>query len=408
MQVRRDVIKARKSCRIESEVENEISKFLEERINAGDFPSAVYLIAEKGEIVMQDALGLAVVEPERIEAWLDAVYDMASLTKVLVTGLLMAKLVEGGELYANDLVSKYLPEFGSEEKRGITVSEMLTHTSHLPAWKPLYLCVSDPEMVLAEIAKTVLGRVQNPVTYSDLNFITLGKIIERITGKDLDAAFTEIALGPLGLDDTGFRPLSKISILRIAASEKGNEFEKQTCIEKGYLDHGGENPVTASDASTGSDFRTPHSALRDYQIWGEVHDGNANFMGGVAGHAGLFSTAEETFKIAQQFLPRFSSILKPETCKLFRTNFTPEMNEHRSFAFQLASTPESAAGKLMSPQSFGHLGFTGTSLWINPVKERVFILLTNRTHNHALPFVNLNAVRRRFHDLAIGQLDANS
>ena len=131
-------------------------------------------------------------------------------------------------------------------------------------------------------------------------------------------------------------------------------------------------------------------------------------MGGVAGHAGLFSTAEEVFKIAQQFLPRFTALLKPETCELFCTNFTPGMNEHRSFAFQLASTPDSTAGTLMSPQSFGHLGFTGTSLWIDPVAERVFILLTNRTHNHALPFVNINSVRRRFHDLAIGQLDGNS
>jgi CubicO group peptidase (beta-lactamase class C family) len=130
-------------------------------------------------------------------------------------------------------------------------------------------------------------------------------------------------------------------------------------------------------------------------------------MGGVAGHAGLFGTAEDVFKIALQFLPGYTSLLKPETCELFTTNFTPGMNEHRSFAFQLASTPDSTAGRLMSPQSFGHLGFTGTSLWIDPIKERVFILLTNRTHDHRLPFTNINSVRRRFHDLAVAALDAN-
>ena len=128
-------------------------------------------------------------------------------------------------------------------------------------------------------------------------------------------------------------------------------------------------------------------------------------MGGVAGHAGLFSTARETFKIAQQFLPNYSTLLKPGTCELFTTNFTEGMNEDRSLAFQLASTPDSTAGTKMSPESFGHLGFTGTSLWIDPVKDRVFILLTNRTHNRALPFENINSVRRKFHDLSIDHLN---
>jgi CubicO group peptidase (beta-lactamase class C family) len=145
--------------------------------------------------------------------------------------------------------------------------------------------------------------------------------------------------------------------------------------------------------------------IRDDVIWGEVHDGNAYFMNGVAGHAGIFSTAEESLKIAQQFLPASTAILKPETCHLFTTNLTEGKNEARSLAFQLASTPESTAGKRLSPGSFGHLGFTGTSLWIDPVKERVFILLTNRTHGHQIPFVNINSVRRQFHSLAADLLD---
>jgi CubicO group peptidase (beta-lactamase class C family) len=139
---------------------------------------------------------------------------------------------------------------------------------------------------------------------------------------------------------------------------------------------------------------------RDYQIWGEVHDGNCWFMKGVSGHAGLFSTAEETFRIARQFLAAETILLKPETCRLFRTNFTPTLNEARSVAFQLAATPESTASEALSKDSFGHLGFTGTSLWIEPERERVFILLANRTHAHALPFLNINSVRRRFHELA--------
>ena len=131
-------------------------------------------------------------------------------------------------------------------------------------------------------------------------------------------------------------------------------------------------------------------------------------MGGAAGHAGLFSTAEEVFNLALQFLPDHTTILSPETTELFLTNFTEGMNEDRSLAFQLASTEGSTAGTAMSPQTFGHNGFTGTSLWIDPINDRIFILLTNRTHAHRLPFVNINSVRRRFHDLAIQELNKNS
>jgi CubicO group peptidase (beta-lactamase class C family) len=130
-------------------------------------------------------------------------------------------------------------------------------------------------------------------------------------------------------------------------------------------------------------------------------------MGGVAGHAGLFSTAEDVMKIALQFLPKHTKLLKPETCELFSTNFTRGMNENRSFGFQLASTKDSTAGTSLPPQSFGHNGFTGTSLWIDPENDRVFVLLTNRTHARQLPFENINSVRRKFHDIACEELHKN-
>ena len=132
---------------------NQISKFFQERIDAGDFPSAVYLVAEKGEIVLQGCLGFAVVGPERIEARIDTIYDLASLTKPLVTGLLTAKLIESEEFQLDGRVSIYLKEFDTEGKRMITVSDLLTHTSHLPAWKPLYLFVSDRSDVITRSGK---------------------------------------------------------------------------------------------------------------------------------------------------------------------------------------------------------------------------------------------------------------
>ncbi|MEJ7578343.1 MAG: serine hydrolase, partial [Pyrinomonadaceae bacterium] len=140
-------------------------------------------------------------------------------------------------------------------------------------------------------------------------------------------------------------------------------------------------------------------------IWGEVHDGNAHFLGGAAGHAGLFSTAGETLKVAKQFISAQTSLLLPATCVLFRQNLTPDLNEARSLAWQLAATEGSTAGDDLPPDAFGHTGFAGTSCWIDPERERIFILLTNRTHNRALPFANINAVRRRFHSLAARALN---
>ena len=368
---------------------DQISTFLRERIDAGDFPSAVYLVADKGKIVLQDALGYAVVEPERIEAKVDTIYDLASLTKVLVTGFLIAKLIEKGEIHLDVRVSIYLKEFDTEGKRMLTVSDLLTHTSHLPAWKPFYLLDSTSSEVINEIGKTPLNYGPDAVTYGDLNFIALGTLIEQFTGTSLENAASDSLFARLSLRNTCFSPTANLK-QRMAASEKGNEYERNMCDE------------------IFPELRIRNVAFRDHVIWGEVHDSNAYFMGGVAGHAGLFSTTVETFKIAQEFLPNYTTLLKPETCQLFRTNFTQGMNEDRSFAFQLASTPNSTAGRKMSPESFGHLGFTGTSLWIDPVKQRIFILLTNRTHNHALPFANINSVRRKFHDLAIDLLDKNS
>ncbi len=390
-------------------MKNQISEFLQSRIDAKDFPSAVYLVAEKGEIVLRDALGLAVIEPERIEAKLDTIYDLASLTKVLVTGLLCAKLLENDEMNLSDKISKYFDEFDTADKREITIENLLVHTSGFRGWMPFYLLEDTTQKPVREQGRKILRRTEsalahaqasaliaseplvNPinsaVVYSDLNFLILTFLLEKIYGETIDKTAKREIFAPLNLQNTFFNPPKELQ-RRIAASEKGNEFERQTCIEQGY------------------EIRNPQSAFRIQTIRGEVHDGNCYFMNGVSGHAGLFSTVEETFKIARQFLANQTTLLKPETCKLFRTNFTPGLNEARSIAFQIAETKDSTASKSLSKDSFGHLGFTGTSLWIEPERERIFILLTNRTHARELPFVNINSVRRRFHELAAEFLNA--
>lgn len=361
-----------------------ISSFLAERIEAGDFPSAVYLIAERGQVIFADAVGHAVLEPYRITATLDTIYDLASLTKPLVTTLLCARRIESGELTLDAAVGHYLTEFDRTDKQGITVKHLLTHSSGLPAWRPLYiLTAGEPDRTLGQLANEPLEYAPGTrVVYSDLGFITLGILLERISGKTLRVLAQEEIFGPLKLEHTFFNPeLARQT--GIAACESGNLYEQNTVREAGL----------------------EYDKWRQRIIWGEVHDGNAYFLGGSAGHAGLFSTAHETFLIANQFLSARTSFFKPETCELFSMNLTKGLEEARSIGWQLAVTAESTASTAMPPNSFGHTGFTGTSCWIDPNQERIYLLLTNRTHARSLPFVNINSVRRKFHTMAVTALD---
>ena len=362
----------------------DITAFLKGRITGGDFPSAVYGVAENGETVFADAIGDASREPESHPATLETIYDLASLTKPLVTGLLSARMIESGALRLDDCVSKYLPEFDRDDKRSITVRHLATHTSGLPAWRPLYLLASTRAEALEAIAAQPLEHAPGErVIYSDLGFISLGFLLQRIASVALaDLAMKEI-FAPLMLQRTFFNPSAAVRT-GVAACENGNGYEREMCER---------------------DFRgKTYGGWRNEIIWGAVHDGNAHFLGGAAGHAGLFSTVGETQKLANQFVGGLSQLLSPVTCEMFRQDMTVGLNEARSFAWQLAATKESTAGQSLAPDAFGHTGFTGTSCWIDAGRQRVFILLTNRTHARQLPFANINAVRREFHSLAVAKL----
>ncbi|HEX8500998.1 MAG TPA: serine hydrolase domain-containing protein [Pyrinomonadaceae bacterium] len=368
--------------------EETIDALLAERVEAGDFPSAVYVVAERGRVRFRGALGEAVREPDRRAATFETVYDLASLTKPLVTGMLLALLVERGAVGLDSPVADYLPQFGAGDKRGVTVRHLLAHTSGLPAWRPLYLLAGEPESALDLIASQPLERPPGArVVYSDLGFITLGLLAQSVTSARLDELARREIFGPLGLARTYFNPPEAVRTGVAACESGGNAYERGMC-------EGQPEAVAASGAR-----------WRERTIWGEVHDGNAYFLGGAAGHAGLFSNARETLRLASQFLAGTTELLGAETCRLFRTNMTEGLNEARSFAWQLAATPESTAGPRLPPEAFGHLGFTGTSCWLDPAAGRVLILLTNRTHARALPFVNINSVRRRFHTLAVEALE---
>jgi len=314
----------------------------------------------------------------------NTIYDLASLTKPLVTGLLCARFLESGALTIKAPISTYLSEFDRPDKSSITIRQLLTHTSGLPAWRPLYLLTSDKDKVLQTIAEEPpQNKPGERVVYSDLGFIVLGFLLQRLSGLTLKDLAQDQIFSPLQLTHTFFNPAQALRT-GVAACETGNAYERDMC-ERDFSSQSHQNWRTAT-------------------VWGEVHDGNAYFLGGAAGHAGLFSTAAETFKLANQFIALQSQMLKAETCELFRLNLTEGLSEARSFAWQLAATKDSTAGPSLPPDAFGHTGFTGTSCWIDAARQRVFILLTNRTHARALPFANINNVRRQFHTLAVEAL----
>ncbi|MEK6286637.1 MAG: serine hydrolase domain-containing protein [Acidobacteriota bacterium] len=400
-----------------------ISSYLQSEIARGSFPGAQYVIGEDGQIVAEDALGRAVIEPEIIAVTLDTIYDLASLTKPLVTALLVVRFAERGVLDLNAPLARYLSEFDDKDKREITLAQLMSHTSGLPNWRPLYLEAETRADVPATISQILLEPQQpkgpREVIYSDLNYILLAFVLERITGERLDRLAEREIFEPLDLKRTMFNPAPELR-REIAATEHGQSFELANAVadvtarrrlmgfdtpirfaaedhEASLLELSVRSPGGAS-SSISSRYR-----WRKDLILGEVHDGNAHFMGGVAGHAGLFSTAREVFRMANQFLPG-SELLRSESLHLFSDNFTRGCATSRSFAWVLAETPDCSAGPALPPTAFGHNGFTGASIWMDPHKRRVFVLITNRVHPRVDAF-DMKEIRRRFNSLAVERVE---
>ncbi|KAF0249277.1 MAG: class C beta-lactamase [bacterium] len=353
----------------------EIDQFLISCIEAGDFPGAVYLIAEGKNIIAFGACGNSVVTPEKKPITLDTIFDLASVTKPLVTGMLLAQFLEEKLISLEQPISDLLLEFNTADKQAITIAQVASHSAGFINWLPFYALAKEPKQILNIIAQEPLVYAPGKkVIYSDLSYITLGLLLAKIAGKPLDELLRQRFLEPLNLKNTCFNP-PKAWKQKIAASETGNQYEKKLAGEKAKN----------------------YSAWRENVIWGTVHDANAYFLGGVAGHAGLFSNAEEVFQLAQQFLPG-SLLLKESSLALFEKNLTLGCEEGRSLCWLLAGFGVNAGNTLPS-HCFGHVGFTGTSLWLDRVKSRVYILLANRTHPFYQDF-NMNDRRRYFHKLA--------
>ena len=355
-----------------------LAEYLERHIEAGDFPGASYLVAQEGRVLAEGALGFAVVRPERIDATTATIYDLASLTKPLAGALLAALLESEGRLSFDDPLSRRLPEWSPHgEAARITLLDLLTHRSGLPAWNPLYIHASDRTSCAEWLERQPLERPPGTrVVYSDPGYILLGLALERAAGAPLDRLFADRVAGPLRLTGLLFRPGPALR-RQVAATEAGNRRERLLAGAEGDRYNGWRTDVA----------------------WGEPHDLNARMLQGVSAHAGLFGTARAVYSVAREFLGCGSGLLGDRQRGLFRANLTPGLGQDRSLGFLLASGAGSSAGAGMSRGSFGHTGFTGTSLMIDPDARRVYVLLTNRVHPEFRE-INMNAIRRGFHEVA--------
>ncbi len=315
-------------------------------IRDGAFPGAQVLIGRNGAIVYDKAFGGLTYAPESPRVTLSTMYDLASLTKVVATTTAVMRLCDEGKLRLGDRLVDILPACDNHGKDKITIRNLLLHNGGLPPFKRLFLTCTSPEQVLDSVYQTeMIYRTGDSTVYSDFDFILLGKIVEKLSGVSLDRYVDSVFFEPLGMTRTMYTP---------PASYLGNI------------------------APTEYD-----SVYRKRLVQGIVHDENAYALGGVSGHAGLFATASDLAVFLQMLMNGGSyagvRYLNPETVRLFTTKETPSSTRLLGWDTKTV-TGYSTAGTLFGPQSFGHTGFTGTSLWVDPDRNLFVIFLTNRVH----------------------------
>lgn len=354
-------------------------------VEQGAFAGAVAAVGGPDQLVVR-AFGHAALRPEKIPMRTDTLFDLASLTKVVAALPAVLRLVEEGAFSLDAPVHAILPEFPDER---VTVRHLLTHTGGLPAWRPLYLDCRGWDEYLRAIGQVPLESAPGTrVVYSDLGFILLGGIVVRVTGQPLADFCKSAVFDPLGMAETCWTP--RVDRSRIAATEEGNRTEYGMA------------------GSRAAEFGRWRRGI----LWGEANDGNAFYgLDGVSSHAGLFSTAADLAAYARAWLRGGAPILSRAAVALATRNLTPGQAEARGLGWQkppadpLPARPHSC-GELLSPASFGHTGFTGTSLWIDPERQLFVILLTNRLHpvpRRAGP--DLFALRPAFHNAVASAWD---
>ena len=325
------------------------------------YPGAYTIIGTKDRILVSLGVGHLDWKPSPAPDE-NTLWDIASLTKVVGMTTAMMQLVEARRVDLDAPVQRYLPEWRGPRKERVTVRHLLTHSSGLPPFVRYFLETTNPDSVLARVYATPLDTVPGArMVYSDIGAILAGQIVERVSGERIDDYLARRIFGPLQMTSTLYRPDSTLRP-RIAPTE--------------------------------------FDPWRKRQVWGEVHDENAFALGGVSSHAGLFSTAHDLARFAQMYLNGGQlgdvRILQPETIATF-TTVQDRALSNRALGWEVPNGSNSA-GHRLSPRAFGHTGFTGTSIWIDPDQDVFVVLLSNR--------VNPTRENRRIFDIRVALADA--
>ncbi|OHB83445.1 MAG: hypothetical protein A2V98_05635 [Planctomycetes bacterium RBG_16_64_12] len=326
-----------------SEHLNEIDQVVREGIEAGEMPGCVVMIGRRGKIVFLKAYGHRQIEPERLAMTTDTVFDMASLTKPVATAISVMILIEQGKLRLEDRVAEHVPEFGNHGKEAITVFELLTHQGGLVPDNSLADYADGPEKAWERLFALKLREPPGfKFVYTDVGYMVLGELVRRVSGQNVHEFSREHIFQPLGMTETGYLP---------------------------------EEPLRERAA--------PTEKRDDQWMRGKVHDPRAHLLGGIAGHAGLFSTAADLAVYAQMMLGggeyQGVRILDRPTVAMMTTPY-PVSSGRRGLGWDMGTGYSSNRGRTLSPRAFGHGGFTGTVLWIDPELELFVIFLSNRLH----------------------------
>lgn len=339
---------------------------LQSGVEEGVYPGAVLFVRFHGESVFHQAVGRIAYAPASEPVTVETLYDLASLTKPLVTATTLLHLVQAKTIQLTDAIERYFPEFKGRPVGAATVEHLLRHSSGLPGWRPIYegIAVRDSRspgfLGSADARKFAVDTIGSeallhPIgvgsVYSDLGFILLGLLIERVTDLPLDSFCRDEIYIPLGIHDLIFRP----NVMKRSTAESQRHF------------------VIAP---------TEDDPWRGRVLKGEVHDENAYALGGVAGHAGLFGTADAVMKMVSVWLDGYchrNPALMPQLVHRFVSRDAALPESSWGLGWDTPSSP-SSSGRYLSRSAFGHLGFTGTSIWVDPLEELQIVLLTNRVH----------------------------
>ncbi|HEY6412060.1 MAG TPA: sodium/solute symporter, partial [Edaphobacter sp.] len=395
-----------------------ISTLINQAIAAKKLPGAVVLIGHNDKVIFKQAYGNRAVEPTVEPMTEDTIFDMASLTKCLATATAIMQLYETGKFQFDDPVAKYLPAFAANGKENVTIRELLTHYSGLPADVDL----KDPWGLAApDKAEGIRRAMESPLEskpgttfkYSDINFITLGALVEKLSGEELDVYAQKHIFVPLQMHNTTFHPFNRVcgphqvygaAIVIDPETQLHPTSNSPLCPFHSWMIFSVPRTAPTAHDNEGTSETNPNF---DHLLRGTVHDPTTRRMGGVAGHAGVFSTAHDTSLYAQALLdkllhntgpfPLKQSTLKlmttpqqPATAQSGATVFTPDGKPTtgiatRGFGWDINTAFSRPRGEIFPIGSFGHTGFTGTSLWMDPQSNTYVILLSNAVHPRGNP-----------------------